>query len=66
MEVVIAIPFLLIVFAFPLMGGFMALTFGRRFWPWFWLSFPLPFISCIILLCLPAKRKSDRSGKRLL
>jgi hypothetical protein len=37
------------------MGGFMAISFGRKFWTWIWISFPLPFVSCIILLCLPRK-----------
>lgn len=57
MEFAFALPLILIPLAFPIMAGLMALNFGRRFWPWFWISFLLPFISCFILLCLPDKRK---------
>jgi hypothetical protein len=53
MEVIIALPFLAIPLVMPTISGLMAKSFGRRFWPWFWLGFPLPFISNIILLCLP-------------
>lgn len=32
---------------------------GRKPWFWFWISFVLPFISLIILICL-----KDKSGDR--
>lgn len=44
---------------FPLIGGIMAKSFGRKFWVWFWVSVPLPFISLIILLSLPDKSKQQ-------
>jgi MFS family permease len=55
MELIFAIPVILIPFAIPLVAGLMAQSFGRNFWFWFWLSFLLPVISYIILLCLPDK-----------
>jgi hypothetical protein len=61
MEVILALPFMLIPFFFPLVGGLMARSFGRSFWVWFWISVPLPFVSCIILLCLPDKRRRSFS-----
>ena len=57
MEVVLALPLLCIPFLIPFVTGQMAVSFGRKFWPWFFLGFPLPFIACIILLCLPDKKK---------
>jgi len=35
----------------------MAKSMGRKFWPWFLLGIPLPFIANIILLCLPVKKQ---------
>jgi hypothetical protein len=55
MEVVIALPLLAIPFIIPFITGIMARTYGRKFWPWFFLGLPLPFIACAILLCLPDK-----------
>lgn len=59
MEVVIALPLLVLPFFFPLLTGFMAKSLGRKFWPWFFLGIPLPFVASIILLCLPVKRKKS-------
>jgi hypothetical protein len=58
MEVLIALPFIMIPFFFPVIAGLMAKNFGRRFWPWFFIAFALPFIANVILLCLP-----DISGR---
>jgi hypothetical protein len=44
-----------------LLSGIMAETFGRKFWVWFLIGIPLPFISNIILLCLPDKQKEKNS-----
>jgi len=60
MEFVFALPILLIPFALPLMAGFMARRFGRSFRFWFWISFLLPFVSCIIILCLPDRSIEQR------
>jgi hypothetical protein len=57
MEVLLAIPILLVVFMFPIIAGCMAKSFGRGFWPWFLISIPLPLIPCFVLLCLPDKSK---------
>jgi len=57
MEVLIAAPFLIIPLFFPLLSGLMAKSMGRKFWPWFLLGIPLPFIANIILLCLPVKKQ---------
>lgn len=59
MEFIFALPILFIPFVFPVIGGVMAKCFGRKFWVWFWLSVPLPFISLIILLSLPDKSKRN-------
>jgi MFS family permease len=57
MEVVFALPLLFIPFVMPFIAGQMAKSFGRKFWPWFLIGIPLPFIANIILLCLPDKSK---------
>ena len=59
MEVVIALPLLIVPFIIPFITGLMAVTYGRNFWLWFFLGMPLPFIACAILLCLP-----DKSAKK--
>jgi len=59
MEFLFAIPILFIPLMFPVIGGCMAKCYGRKFWTWFWISLPLPFISFIILLSLPDKSKKD-------
>lgn len=58
MELIFALPFLLLPLAFPVIAGCMARSFGRSYRFWFWISFLLPVVSCIILLCLPNKKKS--------
>jgi MFS family permease len=57
MEFVFALPLLFIPLVMPLIAGQMAKSFGRKFWPWFFIGIPLPFITNIILLCLPDKTK---------
>ena len=57
MEFLFAIPLLLLPFIMPVITGCMAKSFGRRFWPWFFLGIPLPFVAIVILLCLPQKKK---------
>jgi hypothetical protein len=59
MEVVFAIPLLFIPLVMPLIAGLMAKSFGRKFWPWFIIGIPLPFIANIILLCLPDKSRKE-------
>lgn len=58
MEVIAALVVLIIPFIWPTITGLMAKSFGRKFWPWFLIGIPLPFIANVILLCLP-----DRSSK---
>lgn len=53
MEVIFALPILMIPFLFPLVTGLMAVGFRRRFWPWFFTGLALPMVAMIILLCLP-------------
>ena len=57
MEVVLALPLLFLPLVMPFIAGQMAKSFGRKFWPWFCIGIPLPFIANIILLCLPDKSK---------
>jgi hypothetical protein len=57
MELLLAIPFLLIPLVFPFIAGVMAQDSGRSFRLWFWLAIPFPVIAHIILLCLPDKNK---------
>lgn len=58
MEVVFALPFIMLPLLVPFITGLMAVSMGRKFWPWFFLGCLLPFISCIILLCLADKKKT--------
>jgi len=53
MEVVFALPIIFIPFIMPFITGLMAKSFGRKFWPWFFIGIPLPFIANIVLLFLP-------------
>lgn len=53
MEFILAFPLLLIPVSLPFMAGYMAKRFGRNFWVWFFISIPLPLISCFIIACLP-------------
>jgi hypothetical protein len=57
MEFVFAFPFLLLPLILPFIAGQMAKSFGRKFWPWFFIAIPLPLIANIILACLPDKSK---------
>jgi len=56
MEFLLAIPLILLPLFFPVLTGGIAVSLGRKFWPWFVLGLVLPFIAAIILLCLPIKR----------
>lgn len=64
MEVLLVLPVILIPFIWPILTGFMAQTFGRKFWFWFFVGIPLPFIANIIIFCLPDKRKQT-TDKRI-
>ena len=55
MEVLFALPIILIPFFWPVVTGLVARGYGRKFWTWFFLGIPLPFIAVIILLFLPDK-----------
>ena len=55
MEFIFALPLVMVPVALPVMSGYMAKRFGRNFWLWFFISIPLPLISCFILACLPDK-----------
>ena len=55
MDFVFIISAFMVGIVFPLSGACMAKICGRRFWPWFWLSVPLPFITLFILILLPDK-----------
>ena len=57
MEVIFAIPVILVTLCWPVITGLAALSFGRRFWFWFFVGIPLPLIATIIVLCLPDKRQ---------
>ncbi|OQP48971.1 hypothetical protein A4H97_29235 [Niastella yeongjuensis] len=56
MEFLVALPIIALPFFFPVVTGLMAKSLGRKFWLWFWLGLPLPFVACVILLCLPVRR----------
>jgi hypothetical protein len=57
MEVVFALPLLLIPIALPFLAGMIARQFGRSYKLWFWISIPFPFVAHMILLCLPDLNK---------
>jgi hypothetical protein len=42
---------------FSVMTGWLAVSLDRKFWPWFVVGFFLPFISALIIVCLPVKKK---------
>jgi hypothetical protein len=60
LEIILAIPLLMIPLFWPVVTGLCALRFGRKFWTWFFIGIPLPFVGAIILVCLPDKRKKDK------
>ena len=62
MEFLFALPILFIPLLFPVIGGCMATCYGRKFWFWFWVSLLLPFISLIILLCLPDRSPQQQAA----
>jgi hypothetical protein len=66
MEVLFALPLLFIPLIMPFIAGQMAKCFGRKFWPWFFIGIPLPFIANIILFCLPDKSKKQPAEKRVM
>ncbi|MFT3912123.1 MAG: hypothetical protein QM737_22040 [Ferruginibacter sp.] len=57
MNLVVFVPLLLLSVLLPLLTACIAKILGRSFRSWFWISLALPFISCIIVLCLPSKKK---------
>jgi len=60
MEFIFAIPLLFMPLMLPFITGQMAKSFGRKFWPWFFIGIPLPLIANIILICLRDKSKEKR------
>jgi hypothetical protein len=60
MEIIMAIPLLMIPLFWPVVTGLMATSFGRNFWTWFIIGIPLPFIGAIILVCLPSKKETNK------
>ena len=55
MEILTIITTALVISFFPLKTGFVAKDFGRNFWLWFFMGLFMPFVSVVILLCLPIK-----------
>lgn len=58
MEVAMSLPLVSIPLFFPVVAGLMAKSFGRKFWPWFFIGTALPLVANIILLCLPDRKKA--------
>lgn len=56
MELLITIPIISALMFYPLLTGLIAKTYGRRFWFWFTLGIILPFVSLVLLHCLPGKK----------
>jgi len=65
MEVLAALAIVSVPLFFPVITGLMAKSLGRKFWFWFFLGFPLPFVACVILLCLPVRRAENRNHFRI-
>jgi hypothetical protein len=63
MEVIFALPLIIIPLFFPLTAGLMARSFGRNFKFWFWMGVFFPVIAHCILLCLP-ERPEELSNSR--
>jgi hypothetical protein len=60
-EIILA-PFLLTLMAPQLIAAFYARSVGRSFWFWFLISFVIPIISIVVLMCLPDKTESLSRG----
>jgi len=45
---------------FPMATGYIAKSFGRKFWFWFLMGLSFPFMSLVLLLCLPLKRQKEQ------
>lgn len=57
MNLVIFIPLILLTVTFPFLTACTAKILGRSFRSWFWISLAIPFVSFIVVLCLPSKKK---------
>ena len=55
-EIILA-PLLLTIIAPQMIAAFYARSVGRSFWFWFWISFLIPVISIVVLMCLPEKEE---------
>ena len=47
-----------------IVAGILAKSMGRKFWFWFFISFLIPIISLVVLLCLEDKG-GDKGGYQL-
>ena len=56
-EIILA-PLLLTLIAPQMIAAFYARSVGRSFWFWFWISFLIPVISIVVLMCLPEKEEA--------
>ena len=65
MEIITIVAVALVVSFFPIKTGWVAKDLGRNFWVWFFLGLFMPFLSVIVLLCLPIK-KIKKKKKNLL
>lgn len=54
-------PLLFTVVAIPYLTGVVATSYGRKFWPWFFLGILLPVLSIIIVVFMPDKSKTLRT-----
>ena len=60
MKILFAIPVFIAFMIWPWLTAIIAKTFGRKFNVWFALGLVLPFISLVILHCLPDKSRHQK------
>lgn len=60
MKILFAIPVFIAFMIWPWLTATIAKTFGRKFNVWFALGLVLPFISLVILHCLPDKSRQQK------
>jgi hypothetical protein len=66
MEVLLALPIIIIPLFLPLTAGLMARSFGRDFKFWFWMGVFLPVIAHCILLCLPERQEEQINSRKVV
>lgn len=54
--------FVLLLLPFPFATAFIAKSFDRKFWPWFFIGAVLPFAGIVVLLAVRIKKGYIENG----